>query len=152
MSDVLATNLMLTGLLFLFPTISLLLGQKWVRYIIFKFLSSISHPQVCLTIIVPNWRSSCAALRRTFYVSRSRVPTSVVRILKFDNPIRSEKFQWYPNPILIRKFRSKHDPIQIRKSKTIIIPDSNHNNNFFAIFVKFSNYIGNRQAQNQGIW
>ena len=77
---------------------------------------------------------------------------SVVRILKFDNPIRSEKFQWYPNPILIRKFCSKHNPIQIQKSKSIIIPDSNHNNNFFAIFVKFSNYIGNRQAQNQEIW
>jgi len=69
-------------------------------------------------------------------------PGSVVRILKFDNPIRSEKFQWYLNPI--RKFCLKHNPIQIRKS--------NHNNNFFAIFVKFSNYIGNGQAQNQGIW
>jgi len=55
---------------------------------------------------------------------------SVVRILKFDNPICSEKFRWYPNPIQIRKFCSKHNPIQIRKSKTIIIPDSNHNNNF----------------------
>jgi len=31
--------------------------------------------------------------------SESTAHTSVVRILKFDNPIRSEKFQKYPNPI-----------------------------------------------------
>ena len=53
------------------------------------------------------------------------VSNSVVRILKFDNPIRSEKFQWYPNQLLIRKFCWKHNPIHLRKSKTIIIPDSN---------------------------
>ena len=52
MSDVLAVNLMLTELL-LFPPILYLFRMKIVRFIIFKFLSSISHFHVCLGI-VPN--------------------------------------------------------------------------------------------------
>jgi len=51
MFDVLSTNLMLTGLLFLFSTFPLILGRKLVRFMIFQFLSSISHPNVCLVII-----------------------------------------------------------------------------------------------------
>jgi len=48
MSDALATNLMLTGFLF-FSTFPLISGRKQVRFMIFKFLSSISHPN--------QWRS-----------------------------------------------------------------------------------------------
>jgi len=55
--DVLATNLMLTGLLFLFSTFPIRLRWNKVRFIIFKFLSSISHLHLCL-IIIQNWRSS----------------------------------------------------------------------------------------------
>ena len=46
MSNVLAAKLMLTELFFLFSTFPLLLGCKEVRFAIFKFLSSISHPRV----------------------------------------------------------------------------------------------------------
>ena len=52
MSDVLAANLMLTELMFLSP-ILYPFRMKIVRFIIFKFLSSISHSHVCL-VIVPN--------------------------------------------------------------------------------------------------
>jgi len=45
MSDVLATNLMLTGLI-LFSTFPLTLGRKKVKFMIFKFLSPISHPNL----------------------------------------------------------------------------------------------------------
>jgi len=48
MSDVLAANMMLTELLF-FP-ILYPFRMKIVRFIIFKFLSSISHSHVCLVI------------------------------------------------------------------------------------------------------
>jgi len=51
MSDVLSTKLMLTGLLFLFSTFPLILGRKWVIFIVFKFLSSISHQNMCLVIV-----------------------------------------------------------------------------------------------------
>ena len=44
MSVVLATNLMLTGLLFLFSIFTLFLW-KWIRFMIFKFFSSIYHPR-----------------------------------------------------------------------------------------------------------
>jgi len=50
MSDVLAANLMLTELLF-FPPILHIFRLKIVRFIIFKFLSSISHSHVCLVIV-----------------------------------------------------------------------------------------------------
>jgi len=43
-SDVLVSNRMLTGLLFLYTTFSLHLGWKEVRFINFQFLSTISHP------------------------------------------------------------------------------------------------------------
>jgi len=52
MSDVLAAYLILTELLFL-PQILHPFRMKIVRFIIFKFLSSISHSHVCL-VIVPN--------------------------------------------------------------------------------------------------
>jgi len=52
MSDVLAAYLMLTELLF-FPPILYPFRMKIVRFINFKFLSSISHSHVCL-VIVPN--------------------------------------------------------------------------------------------------
>jgi len=52
MSDVLAAYLMLTELLFLSP-ILYPFRMKIVRLKIFKFLSSISHSNVCL-VIVPN--------------------------------------------------------------------------------------------------
>ena len=52
MSDVLAAHLMLTELLF-FPPILYLFRMEIVRFLIFKFLSSISHSHVCL-VIVPN--------------------------------------------------------------------------------------------------
>jgi len=48
-SDDLSTNLVLTGLLF--STFPLILGRKEVRFMIFKFLSIISHPNVCLFIV-----------------------------------------------------------------------------------------------------
>ena len=40
-----------------FHIIPLLFGWKQVRFVILKFLSSVSEPHVCL-VIVPNWRSS----------------------------------------------------------------------------------------------
>ena len=46
MSDVLDTNLMLTGMLFLFSFFLAFLDKKTVRFIIFKFLSSTFHPHV----------------------------------------------------------------------------------------------------------
>ena len=55
MSDVLAAYLMLTELLF-FPPILYPFRMEIVRFIIFKFLSSISHSHVCL-VMVPNWRA-----------------------------------------------------------------------------------------------
>ena len=57
MPDVLVTKLMLTELLFLVSTSPILLAWKEISLIIVNFLSSISHPHVCL-VIVPNWRSS----------------------------------------------------------------------------------------------
>jgi len=50
-------------------------------------------------------------------VCATRLPSSVVRILKFDDPIRSENIQKYSNPILIRKVCSKHNPILIQNPK-----------------------------------
>jgi len=59
MSDVLVTNLMLTGLLFLFSAFPLLLGWKEATFLIFiKLLSAIPH--LMLSVIVPNWVSSAA--------------------------------------------------------------------------------------------
>jgi len=52
MCDVLAANLMLTELLFFSP-ILYPFRMNIVRFIIFKFLSSISHSRACL-VIVPN--------------------------------------------------------------------------------------------------
>jgi len=52
MSGVLAASLMLTELLFFSP-IFYPFRMKIVRFIIFKFLSSISHSHVCL-VVVPN--------------------------------------------------------------------------------------------------
>ena len=39
-----------------FFTFPLVLGRKYVRFMIFRFLSSISHPNVCL-VVVSNWSS-----------------------------------------------------------------------------------------------
>ena len=44
-----------------FPQILYPFRMKIVRFIIFKFLSSISHSHVCL-VIVPNWRSSLPSI------------------------------------------------------------------------------------------
>ena len=44
-----------------FPPILYPFRMKIVRFIIFKFLSSISHSHVCL-VIVPNWRSSLPSI------------------------------------------------------------------------------------------
>jgi len=60
MPDVLAANLLLTELLFL-PRILYLFRMKIVRFIIFKFLSSISHYHMCLVIVL-NWRSSLPSI------------------------------------------------------------------------------------------
>jgi len=60
MSDVLAANLMSTELLF-FPPILYPFRMKIVRFIIFKFLSSISHSHVCL-VVIPNGRSSLPSI------------------------------------------------------------------------------------------
>jgi len=57
MSNILATNLMLTGLLLLFSTTPLVSGWREVRFIIFEFLSSIFQYHCCL-VFLPNWRSS----------------------------------------------------------------------------------------------
>jgi len=53
MSVVLATNLMLTGLLFLFSNMSFHFRTKisHCRFMIVKLLSSISHPNVCLVVV-----------------------------------------------------------------------------------------------------
>jgi len=48
MSDVLATNLMLNELLFLFSTFPVLSGWKEVRFIFFNFLSLVSHTVMCV--------------------------------------------------------------------------------------------------------
>jgi len=58
MSEVLVTNLMLAGLLLLFPTFSILLRQKQVGFAIVNFLSSVSYPHMCLVIITKLKRSS----------------------------------------------------------------------------------------------
>jgi len=59
-----------------FSPISYPFRMKIIRFIIFKFLSSISHPHVCL-VIVSNWRSSLPnignnitsyAYNRVFYI------------------------------------------------------------------------------------
>ena len=68
-SDVLATNLMLTkNKVLLFFKLSILLGWKWVRFMLFMFLSSISHPRVCL-LIIPNWRSSLHTVGNNTHVA-----------------------------------------------------------------------------------
>ena len=36
---------------FLFSAVPLILGRKYVRFMIFRFLSSIPHPNMCLVIV-----------------------------------------------------------------------------------------------------
>jgi len=51
MFDVLATNLVLIGLLLLFSTFPIFLQRKLVRFMIVDVLSSISHSHVCLVVV-----------------------------------------------------------------------------------------------------
>jgi len=56
---------------FKFSTFPLHLGWKEVSFIIFKFLSSVSHPHVCL-VIVPKWRSSLRCVAMIYYIMHGR--------------------------------------------------------------------------------
>ena len=85
MSDVLATDLMLTVLIFVFH-VSCPFRWKEVRLIIIiKFLSSIFHPHLCL-VIIPN-RSCFDALRIAFYVTHDWL-LHLITILRFS------RIQW----------------------------------------------------------
>jgi len=46
----------------------ILLGWRWVRFMIFKFLSPISHPHVCL-VIVPNWKICLHSVENNTYIA-----------------------------------------------------------------------------------
>jgi len=72
MSDVLARNVMLTELLFLFCAFTLSRGWKEVEFIIFKFLSSTSHPHA-FWLSFQIEESSFAAMGRTYYFTRDRL-------------------------------------------------------------------------------
>jgi len=69
MSDILATNLMLTGLLF--STFPLILGRKYVRFVI---LSSFYHSitLMCVWLSFQTKEALFAALRLTFYINYKR--------------------------------------------------------------------------------